>query len=911
MKRRNRLLLLLGLPLALALAGVAAVLLIPTDRIAALAADRAGAMIGREVQIDEVSLALFPKPGVALAGVKVAGRTEDAPPVATVRRVLLQPRLLPLLRRQVVVDAIVIDQPRLLVEIDANDISNLPVFAAKDSAGTKAETTASEPAAGGTLAFLIQRLQINDARLAYRDAKSGTVVRVDGLNQQLRLAGDLAGGELSRIALAGQIEIASLGVRLPEKLAVPLDGIRLRVEHRAALDLAGDSLSLDHLAVTVQELALEGAGTVRSLSSPEARTVALRLGAGPVDVGQLIRSLPPELLALKGPDGKPTTLPEVDGVLRVDVAIDGRVGANSIPAVNGTAAIERFALGYGELGEVVSGLDGKLTFSLDSLVSDGISGQLLGEPLSLSFAVRDLAAPRVQAALKTALDLSRARAQELLPDSIDAAGRVALDLKIDLPVPTPAAGRVDGAVHFQGVRLQAPALQEAVAIESGTLALEGQRLHANAFALRLGESDLTLNLDARGWLPLALGDSAALPRVTFDTRSKLLDLDAILGPADTLSYGTLFFARMAERPVGGRPVEVVAKEAGLGLPALPPMELKGTIRAGEVRRDGLLLRDVVVGLGANGERLELTDARFQMMGGGIQVAAQVGMPLARTGEEMTPAYPVVFSFQVQDVGAAPFFDTFTPFRDHLSGSLLLVGTGRAVLDENLLPLRESVNASGTAALGEGQLVNWPALKKLGQELGAIGFDTLTFKDWVGKFSISGPRIMLHETAIEGSQLGVRAAGALDFNGELDFGATVTLPPELTSRIRGDLASRLTGAAAAPDGRVPIGVRLSGPALSPKVEVDLSAAAANLAAEAKREAEAKLRQAEAQARTKAEAAAREAAQKAAGKVADKLLPGGDSLGVAGADSLSLPATADSARAKAEKKVKDKLCGIIKC
>jgi hypothetical protein len=910
MKRRNRLLLLL-LPLALAGAGVAAVLLIPTERVATIAAERAGAMLGREVRIDDVSLALFPRPAVALEGLEIAGRTQDATPVATVSRVLLRPRILPLLRRQVVIDAIVIDQPRIMVEIDADNISNLPVLA-KDSATTDAEPTA---APGGALSFLVQRLQINDARLAYRDAATGALIRVDGLDQRLRLAGDLAGGELRGIALDGQIEIAELAVQAPAQLAVPLHGIRLRLEHRAALDLAGDSLTLDHLALTIQELALEGKGTVHALSAPEARSVSLRLGAGPVDVGQLIRSLPQGLLTLTGPDGKPTALPEVDGVLRIDVAIDGRVGADSLPAVNGTASLERFALGYREFGELVSGLDGKIAFSLDSLVSDGISGSLLGEPLHLAFSVHDLAAPQIQASVRAALDLSRAKAQKLVPDSIDAAGRIALDLKVDLPLPTPEKGTMDGSVQLQRVRLQTPALQQPLAIESGALAFQGQRMRADAFAISLGESDLTLNLDARDWLPLALGDSAALPKVAFDTRSKLLDLDAILGPADTLGYGALFFARMAERPIDGRPVEEIAREAGLGLPELPPMELKGQVRVGEMRRDGLLLRDVVVGLGANGERLELTDARFQMMGGGIQVAAQIGMPLARTDDEAMPTYPVAFSFQVQDVGAAPFFDTFTPFREHLSGSLLMVGTGRAVLDANLLPLRESVSASGTAALGEGQLVNWPALKKLGEELGAVGFDTLTFKDWVGKFSISGPRIMLHETAIEGSQLGVRAAGQLDFNGELDFGATVSLPPELTSRIRGNLASRLTGAAAGPDGRIPIGVKLTGPALSPKLEVDLSAAASNLAAEAKREAEAKLREAEAQARARAEAAAKEAAQKAAAR----LLPGRDSLGIGGLDSLaprrpdslSLPAAADSARAKAEKKVKDKLCGIIKC
>jgi hypothetical protein len=906
------------------LAVIGAVLLIPTDRVAALAADRASTMLGREVRIEGVSLTFFPKPGVALQGVEVAGRTQDETPVATVRRAVLRPRLLPLLRRQVVVDAIVLDEPRILVEIDADNISNLPVLATSgESTGTEPETTSSDEGPGAAMAFLIQRLQINDAHLSYRDATTGMVLNVDGLDQRLRLAGDLAGGELRNISLDGLIEIAALGVELPTQFAVPLEGIRLRVEHRAALNLAGDFLTLDHLAVTVQELELEGAGTVQALSSPEARKVSLRLGAGPVDVGQLIRSLPAELLTLTGPDGKSTEGPEVDGVLRVDVAIDGPFGADSIPAVNGTAAVERFALGYKGMGEVVSELEGKLAFSLDSVVSDGISGRLLGEPLHLTFSLHDLAAPHARASVKTALNLTRAKAQNLLPDSIDAAGRVALDLALDTRLLTPETGTVDGSVEFQGIRLRAPALEEAIAIESGALAFQGQRLSAEGVAVQIGESDLTMNLDARDWLPFALGDSAALPRVTFDTRSKLLDLDAILGPADTLTYGAMFFARMTERPIDGRPVAEVAREAGLGLPPLPPMELKGTVRAGEIRRDGLVLRDVVIGLGANGERLELTDARFQMMGGGIQVAAQVGMPLRRAGDEMALAYPVAFSFQVEDVGAAPFFDTFTPFRDHLSGSLLLVGTGSAVLDETLLPLRESVNASGTAAVGEGELVNWPALKKLGEELGAVGFDTLTFKDWVGKFSISGPRIMLHETAIASGDMAVSAAGSLDFNGELDFGATIGLSREITSRIRGDLASRLTGAAASEDGRVPIGVRLTGPALKPVIKLDFSVAAANLAAQARREVEAKLHEAEAEARARAEATVREVGQKAADKVADKvtgkltdiLRPGKDSVPVSDSvppsDSVSIPAAADSARAKAEKEVKDRLCGIIKC
>lgn len=902
MKRRRWLILLLAIPLILVLGLLAAVALIPTDRVAEVAAEKASAALGREVRLDGVELSFLP-PGVSLTGIAIAGRTQSDTPVATVERVVLRPRLLPLLRRQVVVDAIILDSPQVLVEVDAESISNLPVLAGGKEAPGEATSPAKD--SGGALAFLVRRIQINNAHLTYHDARTETRVSVAGLDQRLRLAGDLAGGALRRISLEGEIEIPNLSVSAPQRLAVPLDSIQIGVAHRASLDLEGDSLSLDHLAVTIQGLALEGTGTIHSLSDSTARTIALELGAGPADLGEILTSLPRELLALSGPDGKPATLPDLDGTLQIEVAVNGRLGGDTIPEVAGSASLDDFSLRYGGLGEVVSALSGRIAFSLDSLVTEGIGGRILDEAFHLDFAIHDLAAPHLRGGVKTTLDLGRAASRGLLPDSVEAAGRVGVDLRADIEVGSPEAGRIDGGIGLEGIRIAAPALLEPVTIGAGRIAFSGDRLQIADLGVGLGESDITIDLDLRRWLPLVFGDTTALPRVDLATRSQLLDLDAILGPADTLTYGDLLFARMAEREIGGRPVEEIAEEAGLGLPAIPPLELKGSIRAGEVRREKLVLRDVVVGLSANGDRIELTDARFEMMGGGIQVAAQVGMPLARGDAEEAPSYPVAFTFQLQDVGAGPFFDTFTPFRDHLTGSLLLAGSGQAVLDQHLLPIRESIRAKGSGAVSDGQLINWPALQKLGQELSAVGFDTLYFKDLASSFSISGPRIMLHQTAVAAGEIGIDAAGSLDFNGELDLGATIHLPQEIVSRIRSDLANRLIAAASAGDGRVPIGVKVAGPALSPSLELDFSVAAANIAEQARAEAERRAREVEEKAKEKIEEEAR--------KAIDRILPGGvDSLRArTGTDSVSVPAAADSARARAEQEARKRLCRLIGC
>src|SRR5690606_31687542 len=115
MRRKKLLILGLSVPVLLLAVLGAVLFLIPTDRLAAMAEARAEALLRREVEIGGVSLRVFPRPAVALEALSVGSATEGAPPLATVRRVLLRPRILPLFSRQIVVDEVIIDSPRLLV----------------------------------------------------------------------------------------------------------------------------------------------------------------------------------------------------------------------------------------------------------------------------------------------------------------------------------------------------------------------------------------------------------------------------------------------------------------------------------------------------------------------------------------------------------------------------------------------------------------------------------------------------------------------------------------------------------------------------------------------------------------------------------------------------------------------------
>lgn len=139
--------------------------------------------------------------------------------------------------------------------------------------------------------------------------------------------------------------------------------------------------------------------------------------------------------------------------------------------------------------------------------------------------------------------------------------------------------------------------------------------------------------------------------------------------------------------------------------------------------------------------------------------------------------------------------------------------------------------------------------------------------------------------LESGELAVRAAGTFDVNGTLDVGATTYLPQSWAARVPGAPAAFLTSAAAAEDGRIPVGTRFAGTARDPDVSVDMSEAGARIA-NAAREA--------------AQEQARAAAASAAEQLADRILPPRDSV----------TASADSAKKKVESEVVNRLRRIIK-
>ncbi|HUE76800.1 MAG TPA: AsmA family protein [Longimicrobiales bacterium] len=887
---RARRFLLLGMATCVLIVGAVAAtaLLIPGERVAAAVAARAEAMLGQRVRIDDVRLHFLPLPGVRLSGLTVGG-TEDDDPLATARAVELRARLFPLLRGAVIIRSLTLEAPRVLIAVDTAGRTNLPVL----EGGIGARTTT--PGDARDIVFAIDRLEVSGGRLLFRDHRDGSELSLDGWEQRLRIAGALRAGELGHVDLTGWIGFADVDAALP-RVVIPIRDVAAHITHDATLDRAADRIDLRAIGIRLEEISLTGSGAVGSVSSPLSRSLTLALEATGFDAARLFALAPDpvrERLAL--PDGRPL---EPVGTAALQLDVRGPLTPGALPAFDGTLTLDGFGLATdGE--SLASQIRGEAVFSADSAVLRA-AGVLLGETFNAAVALREPADPSAVVAFRGAADLQRLRPLGLIADTLDLTGSIRADVRALIPLGAPGETRMTGSMDLTAIRVSGA--EPALELSTGTVTLDGGRVRLDPLMVRIGESaDMQVRADVDGWIP-ALVDSAARPPAIFaEVTADTLDLDALLGPPEGGEYPPLLFARLRDRPLDdGRTAAAAAEDAGLRLPTVPPVEAEMRFRADRVVRAALAYDDIDATIRIHGGTAELLDATFRLMGGTVRAAGSL-----TSTEHDSAGAPVrariAATYALTDVGAAPFFDRLTPFRNHLTGDLGMAGSATMDLDRNALPDRGTVGSDGSMTISSGRLANWRVLQALRQRLGLAAQDTVRFRDWTGTFRITGPLVTLEETTLDGADLSARAAGSFDFGGKLDLGATLYLSRELAARA-GTLGEQVV-AAAGRDGRVPVGLAIRGTAEQPDISLDLSAARETVVARAREAAEEEARELAADAKD----AAFDRLQ-----VPDSLrhLPPdslrqliGDSLFDLLPDSLRIPG--DSLRARTEDAVKSRL------
>jgi len=474
--------LVIALPVAAVVAIYATLAGRDFDELRRIAESEVRDATGRELRVaGPIDISLSLTPAIALEDVRFAnapgGSGED---MARARRLELQVALLPLLSGEIQVKRFVLVDAELLLETDAEGRPNW-VFAdtaeAEDEAAAAARSAERvQEASQGRLPRL-EAVEIRNARVTWRDGRSGEVLDIALEEASLREAED-------RLRIDAEGRYLDLPFTLGGSLGTP---DRFLAGGAYPIDLAG------HLAGTRFELtgSLEGAAanpaadlrvSLQGSDLPALSRLAGRELPAVGDYGLAaaiayaadvltLDDLRVELagLTLRG-NG---SLRDLDGLPRGGFRLDAE--GDDLAALGGLAGAELPDLG-------AYALAGRFDFDGEALAFENLDGQLLDSRLRGNGRVTGLVEgePRLSARLEAE--------GEALENLAAAAG---------MALPEIGAWRFDGAVEA-----------------------DRRRLSLSGFGARLGESDLAGELDA-----VLDGERPALRA---RLRSRNLDLAALL-----------------------------------------------------------------------------------------------------------------------------------------------------------------------------------------------------------------------------------------------------------------------------------------------------------------------------------------------------------------------------------------------
>ncbi len=794
--------------LVMAGAAIALKVILTPEKLRALVEPRLEAAVGREVQLGSVGLRIFPKVAIRLGDVAIANPPGfGSEPMLELDALDLQVQVRPLLRREIVLNQVRLIRPHIRYEVAADGSSNL---AGLGGAKGEREPAPEEAAAGAAaLGLLVGELTLRDGRVEYSDAASGR--RVDfKLDARIAANPTAEGGALES---RGRIDVADLRMRMSSEPADTLAVPELRIEYELLADLAGDSVNLREVTLTMGDLPARGSGVLRGLRSE--RTLELRLETDAIEIPRLLAALPNK----SDFEGI-----ELRGAASLSLDASGSLAGDDGLAWSGSAELTGLETDYAGIDNLLTGGSGRVTFNRERATVRSFSGQLLGKPFEAQLNVTNFENPRIVAKVKGEVDLAQLASMRDKPAPIT--GAASFDLRVNGPVRRLERIRIRGPIQLTDVAYASESLAEPARIASGTLQLTGAGISTEALTISLGSSELALTLTARQLLPLLLApeDAERVPSVEFRLTSDKLDLGELATEESSLRYSTLVTARLAGRKVEGRDPAEIARER-YKLPPLPPMQATGRVVIQQLINPPTNVRRLRFNVVLQDGVLELTDVKGRIYDGDLAGGLSLDFSDAR------PPFQLTYQLSLAGARARPFVARWTRLGEAVAGRVNFTISGSTTIDESLLPAPEAVDAEGTTTFSNGRFLDFGPANSLMDQFKLDRTVSATFQRLGGPFKIEGGAFVVDGWQLAAGALKADINGRAGLGGVLDLSLAMKVPESMLknagliggSGVLGNLLGELAGG----DGTIDISLGIGGTMSSPVINLDTKALEAAL------------------------------------------------------------------------------------
>ncbi|MDB9744239.1 AsmA family protein [Fibrobacterales bacterium] len=757
---------LIGAVFILLIAGVIALkVMFPAEKIKAMVIPEIEKVLGREVQVADAGINIFPTLGVSLQGLKIANTSDSSFTQAEMLELgefRVDLAVMPLFAGQVNVQNILIDQ--LTVRIEANlagtfNFADLKVLE-KDS--TIEEIKSTEPFVLPQLPIplTLESFELRNMKVEFKDQKASRNITIGAINQKVSLSIDQ---NLEDIKTTGSLSIADISIQTKE-IPFKLSDITVRSTHDLVVDLKKGNLTINKITGGLQKIEISLTGDVNNfLAEP---TFNLQVNSDKIFFQDLLNEIPKSLS------------PEINKVKAQGYTLFSVLAKGSAekPTVTGTLAVKQGRFQYADFPKALEALNLESDFSLEHFNLKNLSLELgKGNPVKVRALIQNFAAPLLDINIDTKIDLATLKELVELPKGTDFGGRILTDIKINGQVdPTNIENasktvKVAGQVALQKIYAKTPQLKVPVNID-GNVDFSSQYLAPKVKVL-LGESNIDFDGKLQDFLSFVIAnEKAPTPSFDFTVKSKKLLIDKIIvvpeGPQKV----------EAEKPAGPPMVLLAAP--------LPLINITGDIAFNKVAYGAIDIQKLNTLLSLKNGLLDI-NTTASLFGGSLENKLQLNAANAPTvllniktdvdrinSEKMLKAV-------TQELGnQKPIFAQIKKLDGSLNGNLSFNSefTTQGITD---LQVIEQLKGQFRASILKGVLKPGPVLKALGSSLSKYieGFDApIAFDNLVLKGRVDDQKLHIVEMDMKSSKLGqIIVDGTIGFDNSINLVVGDKLP----------------------------------------------------------------------------------------------------------------------------------------
>lgn len=645
---------------------------------------------GRDLRIDgDLSLSILPSPKLSVAGVGLANMAGGSTPeMASLESLDVNVALGPLLSGAIRVTSITLVKPVIVLEKSADGRTNW-TFDTGEAAPAGGGTDAGGTGGSGAPAVALDQAVIEDGRLIYRDAATGTEQTVSDVNLTISAAGlqgpfEVDGGVTYQgipMTLAAAVGALDAGRATSVKLDATGGDGAVKVALSGALDMDGGPAFKGRLDVSAPDLEKAGALASAFGAAPPAGLPASAVSIGADVVGSPAAVTASDLVVTLGESrfqGQVTAA--LDPRISVEATLTGnRLDLDALLPASSAASAETAPAGGSGTAPVAGGTASPGTTSPGALPTD-IDARLDLKIDAVQYQGGTIRNAQIDVSLRDGVgDLRLATAQ--LPGGTD----VTVIGGVEGDGPPVFVGRLEAASDNLRATL------DWLKVDLSSVPADRLRKAVVSAAIRASSdeiqvSDWTMELDAtkaQGGLTLALRDR---PAFGLSIAVDRINVDAYL-PQDSAAAGGA-----AAGSAGGQAGGNGATDAN-PLAVLDTFDANVDIRVGEATVKGIAISKARIDVLLQGGTLTLRNVGVGDAGGAAAKVTGVLRDAARK-----PSVDVAFDVTVSDVDRfARLLSTDTPIPAAQLGKVSLTGKAAGDMSDVAVDVRLAA-AGGTMDL---------------------------------------------------------------------------------------------------------------------------------------------------------------------------------------------------------------------